>query len=104
MASSSHRAPLHRAGSKLRSATGIHHAHCPRQNGVVKSVIWTLKNQCVHRQRFERSDHAMRAIGDGISFYTNRRPNQALNTKNFRSDICISGLTYPDPARRYICS
>lgn len=52
--------------------------HCPQQNGMVERVIRTLKEQCVHRQRFESLAHATRAIGDWIQFYNNRRPHQAL--------------------------
>lgn len=52
--------------------------HCPQQNGMVERVIRTLKEQCVHRHRFESIQHATRVIGDWISFYNNRRPHQAL--------------------------
>ncbi|MFN3279928.1 MAG: IS3 family transposase, partial [Paracoccus hibiscisoli] len=52
--------------------------HCPHQNGMVERVIRTLKEQCVHRHRFESIQHASRVIGDWISFYNNRRPHQAL--------------------------
>ncbi|WP_199725345.1 IS3 family transposase, partial [Gemmobacter lutimaris] len=52
--------------------------HCPQQNGMVERVIRTLKEQCVHRKRFDSIQHATRAIGDWISFYNNRRPHQAL--------------------------
>ncbi|WP_255548300.1 DDE-type integrase/transposase/recombinase [Luteibacter sp. dw_328] len=38
--------------------------HCPQQNGMVERVIRTLKEQCVHRHRFESLTHAMRTIGD----------------------------------------
>ena len=41
--------------------------HCPQQNGMVERVIRTLKEQCVHRQRFESLHHAARAIGDWIT-------------------------------------
>ncbi len=27
--------------------------HYPQQNGMIERVIWTLKEQCVHRHRFE---------------------------------------------------
>lgn len=43
--------------------------HCPQQNGMIERVIRTLKEQCVHRQRFDSIQHATRAIGDWISFY-----------------------------------
>ena len=42
--------------------------HCPQQNGMVERVIRSLKEQCIHRQRFDSIQHATRAIGDWISF------------------------------------
>ena len=56
-------------------------SHCPQQNGMIERVIRTLKEQCVHRHRFENIQHASRAIGDWIHFYNNRRPHQALGMK-----------------------
>jgi putative transposase len=55
--------------------------HCPQRKGMVERVIRTLKEQCIHRQRFDGIQHATRAIGDWISFYNNRRAHQALDTK-----------------------
>jgi putative transposase len=55
--------------------------HTPEQNGMVERVIRTLKEQCVHRHRFETLQHASRVIGDWISFYNHRRPHQALGMK-----------------------
>jgi putative transposase len=55
--------------------------HCPQQNGMVERVIRTLKEQCVHRHRFETLQHASRVIGDWIGFYNNQRPHQALSMK-----------------------
>ncbi|WP_235049555.1 integrase core domain-containing protein, partial [Bordetella bronchiseptica] len=55
--------------------------HCPQQNGMVERVIRTLKEQCVHRHRFETIQHASRVIGDWIRFYNDRRPHQALGMK-----------------------
>jgi putative transposase len=55
--------------------------HCPQQNGMVERVIRTLKEQCVHRQRFDSIQHATRAVSDWISFYNHRRPHQALDMK-----------------------
>ena len=52
--------------------------HCPQQNGMVERVIRTLKEQCVHRHRFESQVHALRVIGDWIAFYNRQRPHQAL--------------------------
>lgn len=55
--------------------------HCPQQNGMVERLIRTLKEQCVHRHRFESQQHAMRVIGDWVQFYNHRRPHQALGMK-----------------------
>lgn len=55
--------------------------HCPQQNGMMERLIRSLKEQCVHRQRFETIAHASRAIGDWVMFYNNRRPHQALGMK-----------------------
>ena len=55
--------------------------HCPQQNGMIERIIRTLKEQCVHRHRFESIQHASRAIEDWIHFYNNRRPHQALGMK-----------------------
>jgi putative transposase len=52
--------------------------YSPEQNGMVERVIRTLKDQCVHRHRFETLQHASRVIADWIGFYNNRRPHQAL--------------------------
>jgi putative transposase len=55
--------------------------HCPQQNGMMERLIRSLKEQCVHRQRFESLAHASRAIGDWIQFYNHRRPHQALGMR-----------------------
>ncbi|MCP5181972.1 MAG: IS3 family transposase [Pseudomonadales bacterium] len=55
--------------------------HCPQQNGMVERLIRTLKEQCVHRHRFETQKHASRVIGDWIGFYNTQRPHQALGMK-----------------------
>ena len=55
--------------------------HCPQQNGMVERLIRTVKEQCVHRHRFESAQHANRVIGDWIYFYNNRRPHQALGMR-----------------------
>jgi len=52
--------------------------HCPQQNGMIKRVIRTLKEQCGHRQRFETHQHAARVIADWIAFDNTRRPHHAL--------------------------
>jgi hypothetical protein len=41
---------------------------------MVERFIRTLKEQCIHRQRFDSIQHATRAIGHWISFYNHRRP------------------------------
>ncbi|MDO6588479.1 integrase core domain-containing protein, partial [Salipiger sp. 1_MG-2023] len=38
-------------------------------------------SSCVHRQRFESIQHAMRVIGDWIAFHNNCRPHQALSMR-----------------------
>ncbi|MEM9763727.1 MAG: integrase core domain-containing protein, partial [Pseudomonadota bacterium] len=55
--------------------------HCPQQNGMMERLIRSLKEQCVHRQRFESLTNASRAIGDWIQFYNHRRPHQALGMR-----------------------
>ncbi|GGW45491.1 hypothetical protein GCM10011452_37020 [Gemmobacter lanyuensis] len=55
--------------------------HCPQQNGMVERVIQTLKEHCIHRQRFDSIQHAIRTIGDWIRFYNTQRPHQALDMK-----------------------
>jgi len=55
--------------------------HCPQQNGMIERVIRTLKEQCVHRHRFETQQHASRVIAEWIRFYNTRRPRQALGMK-----------------------
>lgn len=55
--------------------------HCPQQNGMMERLIRSLKEQCVHRQRFESLSHASRAISDWITFYNTKRPHQALAMK-----------------------
>ena len=55
--------------------------YTPQQNGLVERVIRTLKEQCIHRHRFETLQHASRAVGDWIHFYNHQRPHQALGMK-----------------------
>ena len=55
--------------------------HCPQQNGMVERLIRTIKEQCVHRYRFETIQHASRVLGDWITFYNHQRPHQALGMK-----------------------
>jgi transposase InsO family protein len=52
-----------------------------REQGMTERVIGSLKEQCIHRHRFESLQHASRVVGDWISFYSNRRPHQALGMK-----------------------
>ncbi len=68
---------VRRHGLKLAFIT----PHSPQQNGMVESVIRTLKEQCTHLQCFDSIQHTARAIGDRISFHTNRRPHQVLELK-----------------------
>jgi putative transposase len=48
---------------------------------MVEQVIRTLKEQCVHRHRFETLQDASRVIGDWIGFYNQHRPHRALRMK-----------------------
>lgn len=41
-------------------------------------VIHTLKEQCMHRHRFESLQHPTRVIAAWIQFYNHLRPHQAL--------------------------
>ena len=50
-------------------------------NGLVERVIRTIKEPCVHRQRFETLQHASRVLGDWIGFCSQKRPHQALKMK-----------------------
>jgi len=52
--------------------------HTPEQNGLMERAIRSVKEQCVHRHRFETLQHASRVLGDWIGFYNQRRPHQAL--------------------------
>ena len=52
--------------------------HCPQQHGMVERVIRTLKEQCVHRNRFESQAHALPVIADWIAFRNQQHPRQAL--------------------------
>ena len=74
-----------RSYTALVRSYGLHQEfitpHSPEQNGMVERLIRTLKEQCVHRHRFETLQHASRVIADWISFYNNRRPHQALAMK-----------------------
>jgi putative transposase len=56
--------------------------HCPQQDGIGERVIRTLKEQCVHRQRFDSIQHATRAVGDWVIFGNQKRPHQALAIKS----------------------
>lgn len=55
--------------------------YCPEQNGMVERVIRTLKEQCVHRNRFETIQHANRAIASWIHFYNTKRPHRSLEMR-----------------------
>jgi len=52
--------------------------HCLQKHGMVERVIRRLKNQCVHRHRFESQVHAMHVIADWMAFYNQQRPRQDL--------------------------
>ena len=85
-----------RAYSRLVRSYGLRQQfitpHCPQQSGMIERVIRTLKEQCVHRHRFETQQHASRVIGEWIRFYNTRRPHQALGMKTPAYGVCFSGL------------
>ena len=45
---------------------------------MAERVIRTLKEQCMHRHRFESQVHALCVIGDWISYYNGKRPHQGV--------------------------
>ena len=51
----------------------------PQQIRMVEHMIQTIKEQCIHCQRFDSILYATRAVGDWISFYKHRRAHQALD-------------------------
>ena len=55
--------------------------HCPQQNRMMECLIRTIKEQCVHRYRFESLQHANWMLSDWIPFYNEARPHQALGMK-----------------------
>jgi putative transposase len=63
--------------------------HSPEQNGMVQRVIRTLKEQCVHRHRFETLQHARRVIADWVTSYNHRRPHQALGHEDGGNGVRI---------------
>jgi len=65
--------------------------YTPQQNGLVERLIRTLKEQCVHRHRFETLQHASRVIGDWINFYNQKRPHQALGMKTPAEAYALAG-------------
>ncbi|MHB1913711.1 MAG: transposase [Acidiferrobacteraceae bacterium] len=65
--------------------------HTPQQNGLIERLIRTLKEQCLHRHRFETVQHASRVIGDWIHFYNTRRPHQALGMKTPAQAFALAG-------------
>jgi len=65
--------------------------HCPQQNCMVERVIRTLKEQCMHRHRFENQTRALRVIGDRSSFYNGQRPHhQALKMRTPDADYAAT--------------
>lgn len=65
--------------------------YTPQQNGLIERLIRTLKEQCVHRHRFETLQHASRVIGDWINFYNQKRPHQAIGMKTPAEAYALAG-------------
>jgi putative transposase len=57
------RCQIHQIVQKLWHSTGIHHNACIVQNGLVERAIRTIKEQCMHRQRIEKLQHASGDLG-----------------------------------------
>lgn len=62
----------------------------PEQNDMVERVIRTLKDQYLHRHRFETLQHASRVIADWIGFHNHRRPHQALTMKTLADAYALA--------------
>ncbi|WP_417743293.1 integrase core domain-containing protein [Salipiger sp.] len=60
-----------------------------------------MKEQCGHRHRFETIQHAMRLIGDWISFYNNRRAHQALAMRTPAEAFTLAALPEQIQMDRY---
>lgn len=77
LTSGSYTRPVRSYGLKQELIT----PRCPQQTCMVERVTRTLKEQCVHRHRFENQQHANHVISDRIQFFNHRRPHQALGMK-----------------------
>jgi transposase InsO family protein len=75
--------------------------HCLQQNDMIDRVIRTLKEQCVHRHRFETQQHASRVIGEWIRFYNNRRPHQTLGMKTPAMVYALAASPVQKPVGHY---
>jgi putative transposase len=75
--------------------------HCPQQNGMVERVIRTLKEQGILSLRFDRIQHATRAISDWTSFYNHCRPQQAPDMKTLAGALAIAAELVHIPLGRY---
>jgi putative transposase len=57
--------------------------HSPQDNGMVKRLIRTMKEQCLFRHRFEtQQQHAACIRSDWIQFYKTRWLRQALRMRS----------------------
>jgi putative transposase len=68
-----------RARTQLIRSSALHQEfttpHCPHQNGMIESVIRTLKEQCMHSHRLETQQHASRTTRERIRPYNTRPPH-----------------------------
>ena len=58
---------------------------------MIDRVIRTIREQCIHRHRFESLHPATRMITDWILFYNTRRPHQALGMKTPAEAYALAG-------------
>jgi putative transposase len=71
---------------------------------MVERFVRTIKEQCIHRQRFDSIQHATRAIGDCISVDTTRRTYQALDMKTPAEAFALTAQPEQMPLGRYNCT
>ena len=71
---------------------------------MVERVIRTLKDQCVHRHRFESAQHASRVIGDWIGFYNHLRPHQAPLRRTPAEVYAVAAEPVQKPLGQYNCA
>ena len=57
---------------------------------MVERLIRAIKEQCVHRHRFENLQHANQVLSDWIQFYNEVRPHLALGMKTIAEALALN--------------